>query len=287
MRVVDETDSDLRSMIEADFDGLGSDYAFPQKLVDWLHFKARQIPVRPRQVAMSDQVRVKQGQYTAIGRIVENLVSGANMEPWLSGSVQRLKEHPKADLLFNDWKITHFHIGNVFVARNKVRRTRNLLFAYITDQRAVLLDIQPHGTWTMQSMLEILLEVSPSDMEKSELMGVLPPDSALTADEIYEMRQAGMTAPVVIAGRVFSPPGLGISTSGHSVRLTNYAADLLNFGSNTTEKISNNQLPVALMRAISVNLGQPVRLGLRMDKGQFVLYDKNRNMDLYSMPVLQ
>ena len=48
---------------------------------------------------------------------------------------------PKADLMFNDWQILHFHLGTIFVTSKSVRRTRDVLFAFIGSDHVVLLDL--------------------------------------------------------------------------------------------------------------------------------------------------
>ena len=46
--------------------------------------------------------------------------------------------------MYNDWQIIHFHLGEEYVAANKIERTDDLLFAYIGKDQAVLLDVKPH-----------------------------------------------------------------------------------------------------------------------------------------------
>ena len=92
---------------------------------------------------------------------------------------------PKADLMFNDWQILHFHLGTIFVTSKSVRRTRDVLFAFIGSDHVVLLDVKPHGRgvrapWAMQDLLRILFRVSPDDMARTEFKSTLLPPRVLS-----------------------------------------------------------------------------------------------------------
>jgi hypothetical protein len=75
--------------------------------------------------------------------------------------VRKRKADALADLMFNDWQISHFHLGRLFVSPNKVSRGKLLLFALVKASRAVFLAINPHGAWTATELLRILLRTSP------------------------------------------------------------------------------------------------------------------------------
>jgi hypothetical protein len=49
-------------------------------------------------------------QFAAIRRELE---VGGNLSPWLSDRVRRKPQNPRADLMFNDWQIAHFHLGSL------------------------------------------------------------------------------------------------------------------------------------------------------------------------------
>lgn len=210
MRFTDDTEADLKSLIEKDFGPLpgGTDTKRVLVLVDWLHYRARLIPERPRAVMLSPQVMSRRARYPAIDRIRTELERGGDLSPWLSDRICKRKADPKADLMFNDWQISHFHLGNFYEARGKIKRTTSgdLLFAHVKPDRAVLVDVQPHRSWTMTALLHILLDVSPADMP--ELKGILGSQSGpLTDGQILNLRSNGYNAPIEIAGKVFMSPG--------------------------------------------------------------------------------
>jgi hypothetical protein len=82
MRVEDETEDDLLTLISADFG------PFPLSdlhnvFIDWLHYKARRIPVLSRKVVTSAEVSALSQHYSAISRIKFALQAGLNVDPWL------------------------------------------------------------------------------------------------------------------------------------------------------------------------------------------------------------
>jgi hypothetical protein len=50
LQVIDETETDLRQLIEGDLGPLAPSIDIWEAAVDWVHYKARQIPQRPRRV---------------------------------------------------------------------------------------------------------------------------------------------------------------------------------------------------------------------------------------------
>jgi hypothetical protein len=278
VRVVDETEADLRALIERDLGSLPRSADFLHSLLDWLHFRARSIPQRRRMVTLSPEVQAKLGIYPAIHKIKDELSQGKDVTPWLSDTVRTRQADPKADMMFNDWRIIHFHLGDFFVGKNKVHRTGDLLFAFIADDHVVLLDVQPHGSWAMRDLLRILLRVSPADMTSCEFKGVLGARRSYTDDEILKLRHAGMNAPIDIDGRLFLAPGLGVASSKHSTRLVRAPRVIMRNIEKVRKDFESNTIAKPLLQRVSQSIGTPVRLGVRMEAGQLMLYDKNRNL---------
>jgi hypothetical protein len=279
VQVVDETETDLRALIARDL-GTLPPVDLLSALVDWLHFRARSVPQRPRNVIMSPEVQAKIYTYPAIPKISDELAQGKDVSPWLSDSIRKRPADPKADMMFNDWQVIHFHLGNLFVGKNKIGRTDELLFTFIGDAHAVLLDVQSHGSWAMRNLLRILLRVSPNDLARWELKGIVGGPRDYTDDEILGLRQAGMNAMLEIDGRFFMAPGMGVSSSKHSTRIVLATQTMMRNIVKARNDLENNTIPKPLLRRISQSIGTPVRLGVRLKAGQLMLYDKNRNLDV-------
>lgn len=283
MQFIDETKVDLRALIERDFGRLSEGALADRSVLDWMHYRARLIPRRPRKVTVSKQVAARMGAYPAIRRLKTEFERGGDVSPWLSDRVRSRKDDPMADLMFNDWQVSHFHLGNVFVSPSKVgprHRGELLLFAVVKANRAIFLDLHPHGAWSMKEILRVLLQTSPQDMP--EMKGVLGTQHGEWTDaELLEARQKGLTMPIHLDGRVFLPPGLGISTSGHATRLVMLLQNLFRQIRNLHEQLKGNILPHGLLRARPL-VGRPGRLGINLrDNGCLILHEKTRAIGLH------
>jgi hypothetical protein len=56
MQLIDETESDLRRLVEGDFGPLANGQLTNRHVLDWMHYRARLIPCRPRAVVVSQEV---------------------------------------------------------------------------------------------------------------------------------------------------------------------------------------------------------------------------------------
>lgn len=282
--IIDDTYDDLRWFVEQDFGPIVGDLQ-DRTVLDWLHYRARLIPVRPRQVIVSSEVAALRAAHPAIGEIEARLRIGGEVAPWLSERIRRRKEDHRADEMFNDWQVSHFHLGRYSMLTRKVDRTGLLLFCYIKAERAVLLDVKPHRAWTSIDLLRILLRESPNDLP--EMRGILPSETPWTDEQIAGMRKAGMVAPIIIDGRTFVPPGIGMVSSRHALRLRMYADRLRLLIRETIQQVEQGTLEPAAMRKIVGQIGLPVRLGLSFHEGAFGTYDKNRMLGLLGMRAIE
>ena len=273
--LIDETEADLLRLMEQDF-GPQTGPLTDVGLLDWMHYRARLIPCRPRAVTISQEVAAQLRNYPTIEQVKRELERGRDVSPWLSDRVRKRKEDPFADLMFNDWQISHFHLGSHFVAPNKVRRTDDLRFALIKADRAVFLAVKPHrrDTYTAQEILRILLRTSPQDLH--EWKGAIPRQGhpGWSDAELLQLRAAGVSYSIQIDGRLFSPPGLGVSTSKHAARIV-----VRQF--NPLRKAIRSVIGRGLPRPLT---GPPGRLGIRLHgDGCLVLHEKASALDLVAL----
>jgi hypothetical protein len=276
---IDETEADLRTLIEQDF-GPQTGPLTDIGVLDWMHYQARLIPRRPRAITISHEVAAQLRNYPAIEQVKTELERGRDVSPWLSDRVRKRKEDAFADLMFNDWQISHFHLGSRFVAPNKVERTDDLLFALIKADRAVFLAVKPHQreTYTAQEILRSLLRTSPQDL--LEWKGAIPRQghSGWSDAELLELRREGVAYSILIDGRLFSPPGLGVSTSKHAGRIVVRQFNPL---SKAIQSVMRHRPP-------QPRIGFPARLGIKLrSDGCLVLHEKNSAIDLLAMPAFE
>ena len=283
VKVLDETQVDLRQMIEAEIGPIKEGTSLADALRDWLHFKARTIPPIPRAVRFSTEASEAKGRYAAIAVIESALIAGKDVRPWLSNSARRPRDKRKhtSDLMYNDWQITHFHLGNVFENAQAIKRTESLLYAHVDATSATLLCVEEHGAWALTDLLRILLRTSPEKMLRTEVKGILGTQrESYTDKERQDLRRSGLNTLLKIDGRFFMPPGLGLTSSRHATRLSRFCDELLVAIDDLKKQLAANAISdQRLLRRIVGQIGVPVRLGIREEQGQFVLYDKSRKLD--------
>ncbi|ACB28415.1 hypothetical protein [Methylobacterium radiotolerans] len=282
MHLIDETAADLQALVEADFGptaggGLTSDHVH-----SWLHYRARIVARRQRVVLQSNEVQALRTTHPAIGAIAAALRNGQDVTPWLSERVRLRREDRLADPMFNDWQISHFHLGRVFDQQDRAKRSGPLLFAYIGADRATLLDVQPHGSWTRTDLLRILLRTDPSAMP--EASGLRPPAERVTDEQQATLRRKGMSTAVEIEGGLYFPPGLGVTSARTALRIRVFEDQLAGMIREVTRQVETNTLPWRLMQRVAGQVGMPVRLGLRFEQGLFSVCDKSRRIDLMYLP---
>lgn len=276
MLVVDETQADLAAMILADFGRLRTGEAPGRDVVDWLHYRARRVVERPRTVLISTEAQTHRAAYPAIDDIVTAMRIGAPMFRWLSDSIRKRETDPKADLMFNQWKVTHFHIGPTRRPGARAEQGNLILFAHIGADTAAVLDVQPHRTWTKTDLLRILLR---KDLTAMHDLGPTQ-EPPLTDEQHKVLRRKHTTGPITIDGRAYVAPGIGLMGSGDGLRFRVMADHLAFIIQRVLHEIRTNTLPPDQLQRLAGQIGLPVRLGVRLDRGIFVVYDKSRGLDL-------
>lgn len=219
-------------------------------LVEWL----LRLPARnPRRVHLSWVARKKVltlVETQGLERVAACLTTGGNLLPFLGDATrtirQRSKEVPKIgaamgkkrwqpDWMFSDWGIHHFHLGPDLEAKGKrVLRSARVLFAYLTEADAYLLDVLAHKrsdggiAWADKGLLETLCREWPGVLESYEMRGMLAPTAGneFTSAEIHAIRRAGSTAPVSINGKVYMGPGRGLATDRSSTRAVRLTSEI-------------------------------------------------------------
>jgi hypothetical protein len=280
--VIDDTKADIERLIAADF-GKSASGDYQSDFVSWLHYRARRMPRLHRKVFLSHEIKLHLPSYPAISKIRGNLEQGGNLEPWLR--IEKLKPDHRADMMFNDWMIQHFHLGEVFQSPSVIKRTGPLLFAHISAEEATLIDVQPHGSWSMIRLLETLLATNPGALEQYEARGVTP--YRLSDEEYKNLRSKNINVALDVAGRAFMPGG-GKLTSGHAMRIYFYRDWFFRQLEHLQATLSAGVIEPHLRTAIYARLGVPVRLGVYYDDNGLAIIDKNRNgLVLYKMKPIE
>ena len=276
MLLIDETQADLAIMVAADLEAPPALAQGRLDLMDWLHYRARRVVSHPRQVVRSNEVEAYRAAHPAIDEIASRLVLGLDVSPWLSNKIRTAGSDPMADLMFNQWRISHFHLGPWLDNPRRVKRTGPVLFTYIDEVRAILVDVQPHGSWTRTDLLRILLRIDPTTMQDVGPTGVRP----LTDDDHKTLRGKHANGTVDIDGRAYNPPGWGLVGSGASIRFRVMADFIDHLIKRTVREVETDTLSPVVRQRFAGQIGVPVRLGVRFERGAFVIYDKARDLVL-------
>jgi hypothetical protein len=173
----------------------------------------------------------------ALDQIVAFVESGTSIKPHLSRGIKhgfqgknrrKSKTYRKdLDLLLNDWGIHHLHLSTAIEADGFVARDGPLLFAAFGDGNAFFIDIFSHGDWTREDVIRVIVREWPD-------AGIIceTPNAAGLASPVSEqnrevLRKNHCNAFLAIDGRLYTPAGGGLSSSGVSIRNVLYVDKML------------------------------------------------------------
>lgn len=285
MKYQDEIDSDVRRLIETDFGKLSDSIDPVHILLDWIQYRARLIPRRPRTVIYSSVALEARVDHPCMDQVARALRDGWDMAGWLSNRIHNNKMNPKADLLFNHWQISHFHFG-VLKNDNAVWRHKRrdaLIYAYISADHAIILCVGTHGDWANPELVRILRDTYPPAVR--EIRGIFgretQPSNVEQQEYILTCRRNGVSPPVILDGGIFLG-GPGITSSGHALRLKYRYTRFCGAVSSLRACLDRGFLRSDLKLALHTPLGVPPRIGVRYElDGHLVIYDKARAIDLH------
>lgn len=127
--------------------------------------------------------------------------------------------HVHDDLVY-DWKIYHFHLSfNREEGKYFTKRTKDVLFAYIIKDRALLIDVLKHEPPYHIFANKTLLEIIDRNWEGIllEVNGVQGLTHNPSTEDRFKLRKYNINEGVIeINGKFIFSPGLGQVSSGHS-----------------------------------------------------------------------
>lgn len=174
----------------------------------------------PRVTAISKELRVKIDNHhkhrEEILQLKQMLEEGSNINPHQTKNLFNFHVHD--DLLY-DWGIYHFHLSFEKGAGYFTKRTGEVLFVYITKERAYLLDVLKHPPHDIFAN-KILLEIIDNNWEDilAEANGIVGLSHNPSQQERYQLRKHNVNTGITeVNGKFMFAPGLGQTTSGHSV----------------------------------------------------------------------
>lgn len=205
---------------------------FSEVMSAYGNWRSRQIRPVPRNVSVSKELSTTWPYPEALGELQRRLTEGTDVSPFLSqqsgvgfddSDPERNDRRRDRDLLLAEWGIHHFHLSLEKGRGEKLRRTRDLLFAIVTDERAFLINVYPHGSWTKRELISITTRNWPDEdlVPASRIAIGLSQD--FTEEEHLELRSSGASVSVFVDGRAYI--GFGQTLDGTPMPV---ARDIMN-----------------------------------------------------------
>lgn len=185
-----------------DLDKLGNEY---------FNLMLRQLPVRERMLFTPKGFDYKGPLEKGLKYLFRTVKTGGNLNPFQSKKVYSLNE--KDDLL-SHFGIRHFHLGDGFERSGLRKRTKELAFAYVTNDHFYFCGIYDHDSWHNIKPLDILDENWPhlfdqytADVEVPKNIHTLEMRKSLRKNKINTFTRLD-------SGKIIYPPYGGVSLSG-------------------------------------------------------------------------
>ena len=199
-------------------------------LIEVFHFKRRILRPMPRNVVWSRELQARalsDDHRLAVERIARELEKGVCTKPRMTKSV-RVPGYN--DGLLSDWGIHHLHIGEKLGRDGFIERGGPLLFVFVVQATAYLIDLLDHGSFEDEELIEILHGNWPRVMASWLAPGVVPGSLSpkFTSAQRKMMRGKFTIATETRDGTIYVAPGGGIMTSGHSSEAVRQAHRVLN-----------------------------------------------------------
>ena len=182
-------------------------------------FKKRMIEPKPRQVLFAKNFFCPSNLITGLDNLLNKVKHGELLLPNQSKALLKLG---RADKLFFDWGIHHFHLGtenndNDFF----VNRTNELLFAYVTHDEFLCLMIKEHGNWSDKKLIETIHYNWPNVIERFKFYDIIGLSHELDSAEYNNLRKNNLNSAVEVEpGHVYAQPGGGFMSDGSSLEIT-------------------------------------------------------------------
>ncbi len=188
----------------------------------YFNLQKRKITEKPRQVFIAKSFTCPPEHQNGLRALRSKMEAGEDLTPHLSEKLRKLKYN---DMMLNDWGIYHFHLGTELRNNGYVKRTGPVLYARVTQDSIFFINVENHGSWTNQQLMEVVHRNWPTSLENYKLdFSINYEITGNTREEIWEcrkkFRELGVSAPLEMAdGTVYMSPGGGYMMSGVSTEV--------------------------------------------------------------------
>jgi len=218
--------------------------SIPHLLITWLNWRSRWIEPHPRTVLRSPQFDanpITRSKADEIELLIEEIERGDDLSRRLSKAVRigftlpkkgkakplGPRNRPDLDMLLNDWRVHHLHIGKNEDEEGFIERGGLALFAVFRMDEAYLINIYDHNSWGMKEVIEISVRSWPNAELFLDLKSISPSRGDGCSDaERLQLRNHGFVTFAEVDGKVYVGTG-GISNAGYSVRINRTASQIM------------------------------------------------------------
>ncbi|TCV81301.1 hypothetical protein EDE11_1151, partial [Methylomonas methanica] len=262
--------NNLNQIFQADLNGIAQDLIYIYDLefkrqidglscplMRWLDFRLRYIDPKPRQILFSDAFPKKLPKTVETGFLhIQNLMGmGEDINPYQSKSIQRFhdisgkQKAKRTDLLWADWNVFHLHITDVPIKSGELFSERKcsdgeswLLFFLVDNDTFALIDIREHnedGLFSDHELISLINHSWPDYMKQFLLKGLIPSRRPISPQELKKLRAVGISVPIILNGKAYFGPGLGITSAATSTRVAE-SADKVRYWIRKISEIATN-----------------------------------------------
>lgn len=209
----------LERYLNAPPDSKARDELREEALMTWFNYQHRRPLARSRKLMLNPSLVCPHEVARGWAMLQQEIKVGADLTSRLSRTI----ENPdRNDGMLNDWGFHHFHLGTS-PDRNHPRLmegTRIVLAAIVDESTFYPVDFIPHNSWDDKAILKKAISAFPERFERFCLKGVEDIASSGAEENVSEMRKHGVNLFSKIGGKIYFPPGLGITTASTSVAAT-------------------------------------------------------------------
>jgi len=253
-------------------------------MLDYLTIREKLVQPKPRTIFIAPQLATKlptHQKQKEIAHISDLLATGGDVNMFQNNKLFQTRFH---DHLVYEWWIYHFHLSLNKDKKGFYKRTNELLFVYIEDNRAILIDTDTHreGVFAEVKWLEILNDHFPDVLEKQKDSVIQIVDPVIDSVQRQRLWDGGVTLGVTSVRNVcYWSKGIGRMTSGHSSIAVKTSHELLRWLIDTKEAFSKYGTDICAHLSIDP---ATTRFKMRFGKKTLEVVDDNTSYILLTYP---
>ena len=270
-------ESDLKKELWTEFDGYGIKLPVRNRidkyLLDYLTVCKKLIRPKPRNVLYNPDFSKeldKHSKKDEIKHLELLFTKGYDVNFFQS---KRLFQSNFHDHLAYEWNIHHLHLSKEKEKKGKfVKQVKQLLFVYVNDDRAIFLGTDNHtpGTFGDVKWQEVLHDHFPETIEPYLDKQIVKSYPDVNSSDRQTLWNKGYTLGMTnIRDKVYHNPGIGRSTSGHSVLVTKQVNEIMRWLFTITDQFNTYYSDICKL------------LNIDTDTPKFILRFGDKTLEIY------